>query len=979
MLEVGVRVVRGPDWKWGNQDNGEGHVGTVVEVGRPGSTSSPDKTVVVQWDMGSRTNYRVGYQEAYDLRLFDNGPAGVRHPNVICDGCKDHGIFGMLWKCVRCFDFDLCTVCYMNDTHDLSHPFRRYDSPSTHGMDLPPRLDSPKIVSRGIFAGARVIRGPDWDWGNQDGDGKVGRVVDIRGWDHESGRSVANVIWSSGSTNVYRLGHKGKVDLKCVQASSAGSYYVDHLPVLGMPGSTINRSSASTAAKSISSKSQSSYNFSVGDKVQVVQDLAKLKEMQDGHGGWNPRMADFIGKVGTVHRVTDKGDIRVQYESGIRWTFNPASVIKNTTYCIGDVVQVINDFSKVRDLQKGHGEWVDVMKEILGKTGTIVKVYADNDLRINFGASVWTMNPLAVRLVPCDRFNSDNSMYANANRREDSLSQDPMSSMLSHFLDDMSADTSYTVERFIKEAAQGRVETVKKMLPKMKDRLNHKSSGKTPLQVAAHQGHIEIVVLLIAAGVNLEVSDDDGDTALHYSAFGNQPLVMDLILKAGALVNAVNKGQCTPLHVAVNKNYLECVKTLLKFKCNVNIQDSYGDTALHDAIGKDHRDIIDCLISTPGVDFTLKNNRGFNVLHHAALKGNHYAIDRIIGKARQLVDVKKDDGFAALHLSALNGHFTVTRALLEQGQAEIDVRNNRKQTPLLLAVSQGYCGIVELLVAKGAAISPEDEDGDTPLHTILIKHFNGHSSQDQSNHAHIPNPMISMELRKHENAPVIAEIVVSLTARGWTGNENEMGAAALACFMAQAGADLSKRNRRGVIPLDLVSSDRLKDALVHYSQNRRRSVRLEEGSPGRGVASPNTTLTSPRPAGKTGECLLCSEVMDLILFEPCGHQIVCDECCVRMKKCLNCHQPILRKVSCQGSVISSNCGRTASINPSAERLRYLENKFAEIEETYCCSICMERRRNIAFLCGHGACERCADALSTCHMCRTPITQKINLY
>lgn len=49
--------------------------------------------------------------------------------------------------------------------------------------------------------------------------------------------------------------------------------------------------------------------------------------------------------------------------------------------------------------------------------------------------------------------------------------------------------------------------------------LNHKSSGKTPLQVAAHQGHIEIVVLLIQQ-VNLEVSDDDGDTALHYSAFG---------------------------------------------------------------------------------------------------------------------------------------------------------------------------------------------------------------------------------------------------------------------------------------------------------------------------------------------------------------------------------------------------------------------------------------------------------------------------
>lgn len=75
-VELGVRVVRGPDWKWGNQDSGEGHVGTVVEIGKPGSQTSPDKTVVVQWDSGARTNYRVGYQGAYDLRVYDNAPCG---------------------------------------------------------------------------------------------------------------------------------------------------------------------------------------------------------------------------------------------------------------------------------------------------------------------------------------------------------------------------------------------------------------------------------------------------------------------------------------------------------------------------------------------------------------------------------------------------------------------------------------------------------------------------------------------------------------------------------------------------------------------------------------------------------------------------------------------------------------------------------------------------------------------------------------
>lgn len=65
------------------------------------------------------------------------------------------------------------------------------------------------------------------------GEGKPGRVVDIRGWDVETGRSVASVTWADGTTNVYRVGHKGKVDLRCVGEAAGGFYYKEHLPRLG--------------------------------------------------------------------------------------------------------------------------------------------------------------------------------------------------------------------------------------------------------------------------------------------------------------------------------------------------------------------------------------------------------------------------------------------------------------------------------------------------------------------------------------------------------------------------------------------------------------------------------------------------------------------------------------------------------------------------------------------------------------------------
>lgn len=67
MEGVGARVVRGPDWKWGKQDGGEGHVGTVR------SFESPEEVVVV-WDNGTAANYRCS--GAYDVRILDSAPTG---------------------------------------------------------------------------------------------------------------------------------------------------------------------------------------------------------------------------------------------------------------------------------------------------------------------------------------------------------------------------------------------------------------------------------------------------------------------------------------------------------------------------------------------------------------------------------------------------------------------------------------------------------------------------------------------------------------------------------------------------------------------------------------------------------------------------------------------------------------------------------------------------------------------------------------
>ncbi|XP_014194177.1 E3 ubiquitin-protein ligase MIB2 isoform X7 [Haplochromis burtoni] len=720
-MEVGMRVVRGLDWKWGNQDDGEGHVGTVVEIGRQGSTTTPDKTVVVQWDSGTRTNYRTGYQGAYDLLLYDNAQIGVRHSNIICDSCKKHGIMGMRWKCKVCFDYDLCTQCYMNNKHDLSHAFERYETAHSQPVSLAPRQNLPRIILKGIFQGVKVVRGPDWDWGNQD-----------------------------------------------------------------------------------------------GTVISVLEKLLSQSTEQD----------------------------------------NPS--------------------------------------------------------------------------------------------------------------------------RLVIEAAHGSASKVRELVQKYPDKVDIKNQGKTALQVAAHQGHMEVVKALLQANSSVEVKDEDGDTALHYTAFGNQAEIARLLLSKGANVNLLNNSMCTALHIAVNKGFTDVVRVLTEHSADVNLQDSYGDTPLHDAIAKDFRNIIEILSVVPNIDFTQQNHRGFNLLHHAALKGNKLATEKILARARQLVDVKKEDGFSALHLAALNNHKDVAEILIKEGRCDINIRNNRNQTPLQLAVTQGHTELVQLLVDEGADVNMEDEDGDTAMHVALLR-------------PQLANVMLSPSVgtsssEESSDGCSSTSLYCRLNATGLLGSTELSVGTAVACFLAMEGADISYANHKGKSPLDLVADSTMLQLIKSFSE-KHRLQRLQAITCGQGLSSaslrrvhttPNTmtNLVLPTPPGPS-ECLICSELALLVLFCPCQHSVACEECAHRMKKCIKCQVTITKKIRQDQTEV--DCSPGTENSEQHNLLEQLQSRYRQMEERMTCPICIDNHIKLVFQCGHASCIDCSAALKTCPICRQTIRERIQLF
>nr|XP_034301898.1 E3 ubiquitin-protein ligase HERC2 isoform X2 [Crassostrea gigas] len=65
MMKIGTRVMRGVDWKWGDQD------GPAPSLGRVIGELGDDGWIRVHWDTGSTNSYRMGKEGKYDLKLAE--------------------------------------------------------------------------------------------------------------------------------------------------------------------------------------------------------------------------------------------------------------------------------------------------------------------------------------------------------------------------------------------------------------------------------------------------------------------------------------------------------------------------------------------------------------------------------------------------------------------------------------------------------------------------------------------------------------------------------------------------------------------------------------------------------------------------------------------------------------------------------------------------------------------------------------------
>ncbi|XP_055088101.1 ankyrin repeat domain-containing protein 6b isoform X2 [Periophthalmus magnuspinnatus] len=206
--------------------------------------------------------------------------------------------------------------------------------------------------------------------------------------------------------------------------------------------------------------------------------------------------------------------------------------------------------------------------------------------------------------------------------------------------------------------------------------------GRSPLHLAAHKGHIEVVHVLLRAGCDLDIQDDGGQTALHRAAVHGNTAVISALLQEGCALDRQDKDGNTALHEVSWHGFSQSVKLLVKAGANVHAKNKAGNTALHLACQNGHTQSAKVLL-LGGSQPDTRNNTGDTCLHVAA-RYNHLPIMRILLGAFCSVSYKNLAGDTPLHVAAALNHKKTVSLLLEAG-ADSRICNSAGHTALDLA------------------------------------------------------------------------------------------------------------------------------------------------------------------------------------------------------------------------------------------------------------------------------------------------------
>jgi len=261
---------------------------------------------------------------------------------------------------------------------------------------------------------------------------------------------------------------------------------------------------------------------------------------------------------------------------------------------------------------------------------------------------------------------------------------------------------------------------VRGSLPEMANLLIEHGARHT-LHTAAGLGDVEELSRLLAAGADINATDDEGVNALQWAARAGQAEAAGVLIAAGADPNVAHDGGATPLHFAAHNSGVEVTHILLKAGAVVDAKGGGMRRPLYYAV-HECPEVAVALVEA-GANVRLDASDPHDTpLVHAAQGGDLNLVRAMLMRGAAADYPAGATCDTPLHAAARGGHWEVFEALIDAGLDPL--ASGRRETVADAAVWGGSTAIAELLVRLGAWPTGWETRKQRLLHLALnLRHY----------------------------------------------------------------------------------------------------------------------------------------------------------------------------------------------------------------------------------------------------------------
>jgi ankyrin repeat protein len=412
---------------------------------------------------------------------------------------------------------------------------------------------------------------------------------------------------------------------------------------------------------------------------------------------------------------------------------------------------------------------------------------------------------------------------------------------------DVKAANRYGVTPLQLAATNGNAALVERLIAAGADPNTALPDGETVLMTAARTGRAEAVKALVARGADVHAKERlKGQTALMWAAAEDNTAAIRALIEAGANVHERSKsGSFTACLFAVRAGHLDATRALVDAGANANDTMPDGTSALVVAVINARYELAAMLLDL-GADPNAAA-QGWTALHQVAWSRRHNAGFNLPGPA----PTGSLDSLDLVRKLAQKGADVNARLTKEPRDGNRNLLNRIGSTPFLMAAKSDDVPLMKVLLEVGADPALTTNLGTTAMMVAAGVGIWAPGENPGTHDEALAAVKLAFEVGGGKVNDIDKNGETALHGAVYRG-----GALPVIQFLADNGARLDVRNKKGLTPVEVADGEEhTPNVLKRYPEAAAllRTLMRERGLPVPASAQPGVAAgTVPAPAQEAG-------------------------------------------------------------------------------------------------------------------------------